>query len=420
MPDQTTFELSELKLNSYQVWVAHPHDGTAQDLTSVCTSIQWDYDLDQACEKYTVTFVKVRDLARLVKPLDHIYILGRKVDAVNGVGTDIEPIKFGIIIEGGIRSTSRGELTVTAYDIMWYLTANKSSHLIMTESASTFFKRICGYYGIPMGHVDETVEIIGPAPLFEQQLYEMFVTSLALTRDVAFQKRIQLTTTDPTTIPLQIRGPRFFLRTQIASVGIWLKTDPTYTWMFDLGNIFESESTWSASTYRNAVKVYRNGTLDVTADGFVNKMEYGANGDLADVGEYPAEKDYTTDPDIKNYGLMVESVSLVGASDPQLSTGDPYQGADYQAKELYVRLRRIVHGGSITSANINTIHAGDALLLNEPVTGMVGKYYVKSGMHKVTGKQSIMTLTLNIEDVLPEAYKTKTEKATPILGSALY
>src|SRR5713226_6949846 len=100
-----TFALSQLRLNAYRVYVVSPHSDIAQDFTPICTGIQWDYDLDQACEKFTITFVKVTDLARQIKLLDQIYIMGVKVSATFGIGKEIEPLKFGIIIEGGIRST---------------------------------------------------------------------------------------------------------------------------------------------------------------------------------------------------------------------------------------------------------------------------------------------------------------------------
>lgn len=419
----TTYKLEDLKLNAYRVWVANPHMGTGQDLTSICTGIQWDYDLDQACEKFTLTFVKVRDLARQVRALDHIYILGIKVDSVTGIGSKIEPLKFGIIIDGGVRTNARGELQITAYDIIWYLTANKSSHMIMAESASTFFKRICGKYGIAMGHVDETNVIVGPAPLFEQQIYEMFVSALALTRDVAFEQRIQASGGDPTKFPLESRGPRFYLRTQVDKVALLAKKDPAFIWKFDSSNILEGQSKWSASTYRNAVQVYRRGNFNVASDGLLTQLDLTADGDISILATVPSKNSQdvdTEDKDIKNFGLLMESVSLVGASDPQLKMLDDYLQAQYQASELYIRLKRITNGGTITTVNINGLGPGDPVYIEEPVSGLVGKFYVKSGMHRVTGRDTTMALTVSLEDLLPEAYKTKPESSSSLFGGPLY
>jgi len=414
------FDLTQLRLNAYRVLVANPHSGIAQDLTTICSSIQWDYDLDQACEKFTITFVKVEDLARQVKPLDHVYVMGVKVSAALGIGTEIEPLKFGIIIEGGIKYSANGELQITAYDIMWYLTANKASHMLQAETATSFFTRICGRYGVPIGHVEDTRIIIGPAPFLEQTLYEMFVTTLAITRDVAFTKRIQDSGGDPTKFPLETRGPRFFLRTNVGKVSIIMKRDPTHIWKLETANIYDAESTWSAATYRNAVKVYNRSATDVTSDGMLAQLQLSSDGDISIVGEIPAQKDLNNDPDIRNYGLLSETVSLVGATDPALRFLDSFQQADYQAKELYVRLKRFQHGGTFTSPNINTIGPGDAILLNEPITGLVGKFYVKSGMHKVTAKNSTMSLTVTLEDLLPEAYKTKPESTSSLIGGPIF
>jgi hypothetical protein len=115
--------------------------------------------------------------------------------------------------------------------------------------------------------------------------------------------------------------------------------------------------------------------------------------------------------------MFAESVSLVGASDPALAQLGNTEQATYQAQQLWVRLKKIAQSATISTVNINTLGPGDPVYVEEPVTGLIGKYYIKSGQHKVTAQSNTMNLTLNIEDVLPEAYKTTTEQSSELLGS---
>jgi hypothetical protein len=417
----TTYTLEQLRINSYQILVLDPGiDNGAnnyQDLTNLCTSIQWDYDLDQACEKYTLTFVKSAGLVDILKPLSHIIINAIQVWANIEVGEKLEPLKYGVIIDTDLASTSKGQVQITAYDIMWYVSTNKSSHALQAETATSFIQRICHKYNIPMGFFADTKTVIGPSTFLERTLWDMFVSTLALTRDVAYKNVLvaqgnSLATAAP--IAPQYQSERYYLRTYFNTIALVKKEDPSFAWLFESKNLFTAAAKWSAQNYRNYVQVFDRKTTDDTAAFDVMAVSSAApGGDISPTGWYP--KDITKDPDIKKYGLLAESVTLVGAADPSLAQLDPATQADYQAQQLLVRLRKILHTATISTLNINTLGPGDAIFINEPITGLTGKYYVKSGSHKVTAKDSTMNLTLNLEDLLPEAYKNVPETASPLV-----
>src|SRR5215471_1170470 len=410
------YSLGDLKLNAYQVLIRDPHADQGYDLTPLCTSLQWDYDLDQACEKFTVTFVKVTGIATLLRPLNHLIITGIKVN-INGVSTEYQPLKFGVIIDTELTDAARGTLTVTAYDIMWYLANNKTSHILNAETATSFITRIAALYGIKMGATAETGIQIGPDIFPERTIWDMFVTTLSLTRDIAYSNRVIAAGSDPSLedpVNPEDKGDRYYIRTNFDKVMLLRKQDPQKAWKFETGNIFAASNRWSAQNYRNVVRVYARSSFDTSSDGVDQMLATAGSGDITVYGQYP--EDPINDPDVLKYGMLSEGVSLAGASDPNLMEADNTAQAQYQAKELWVRLHRILQTGTITTVNINTLGPGDPVYINEPITGLVAKYYVKSGQHKVTAQSSTMNLTLNAIDALPEAYKSKAESVSSLFG----
>ena len=405
-----------ISMKSYQILISDPHSGLGYDLTPVCTSLQWDYDLDQACEKITATFVKVTGMATILKPLNQLIIKAIKITAL-GIGTELENLKFGVIIDTELADQARGTLTVTAYDIMWYLANNKASISLQAETASDFIKRVAPMYGIPLDRVDETYVQLLPNPLIERTLWDMFVSVLSLTRDIAYSQKILSAGSDPATenpIAPEDKGDRYYMRVNFDKVMVIRKQDPLYTWKFELGNIFNASSKWSAANYRNVVRVYKRQQFDSSLSSVADVVVTDDYGDPSNWAQYP--EDTTNDPDIKKYGMLAEAVSLAGAPDAALQEPDNTAQAAYQARELYVRLHRVLQTATITTININTLGPGDMVFVAEPITGLNSKFYVKSGQHKVTAQASVMTLSLNALDMLPEAYKTKAESTTALIG----
>src|SRR5262252_1247228 len=215
-----------IHMESYQILISDPHSLQGYDLTPLCTSIQWDYDLDQACEKITASFVKVSGIATILKPLNQLIINAIKLDAQTGIGTDLEPLKFAVIITTELMDQARGTLTVTAYDIMWYLSNNKASIALQAETASDFINRVAPMFGIPLGRVDQTFTELQPSVFIERTIWDMFVTVLSLTRDIAYSNRILSAGDDPATedpIAPEDKGDRFFLRTNFDHVMVLRK-----------------------------------------------------------------------------------------------------------------------------------------------------------------------------------------------------
>jgi len=410
-----------INLSSYQILISDPHSGQGYDVTPLCTSLQWDYDLDQASEKYTLTLVKVSGIVTLIKPLNQLIIKAILLDAANGISSDMQNLKFGIVIDTSLEDTARGTVTITAYDIMWYLTANKASHILQPhETATHFINRTAALYGIPLGTVEDTVVELGGESgdvWLEQTIWNMWVTALSLTRDVAYSNKILDAGSDPSTedpVAPEDKGSRYYLRTTFDKVNLLRKKDPLMAWKFETGNIFSASSAWTASNYRNVVRVYKRQSFDQSSTDVADNIDITDDGDPLAYGQYP--KDPVNDPQVKKYGMLSEAVSLAGASDPSLMEPDNPAQADYQARELWVRLSRILQTSTISTININTLGPGDPVYISEPITGMNSKFYVKSGSHKVSAQGAIMTLTLNVLDMLPEAYKNQAESTTPLFG----
>src|SRR4029077_14927758 len=117
--------------------------------------------------------------------------------------------------------------------------------------------------------------------------------------------------------------------------------------------------------------------------------------------------------------MFVESVDLQAPGEVALDLGNDRANAEQQGMKLYKKLVKFENTGTITTFNINTVRAGDPVHIRDEITGLVGKYYVKSGTHTVSDQEASMSLTVNIEDALPEAYEARAQTKASSTGSLL-
>src|SRR5580765_2666794 len=126
--DKLKPNIEDLKIGQYKVVIVDAKEGTSQDLSQICSSIQWDYDLDQPAEHYQLTFVHTSNISNRIKPGDRVKLYGY---AVRPYGSNIEIywelLKRIYIAQTSMSSSSGGDLKVTGYNVMWYLMRNKDS-----------------------------------------------------------------------------------------------------------------------------------------------------------------------------------------------------------------------------------------------------------------------------------------------------
>lgn len=405
--------ISELKIGEYKVVVVNVDDGTSQDLSQLVSSIQWDYDLDQPAEHYQVSFVHTQNIAQKVKPGDRIKLYGW---AVRPVGSNIEMywelLKRIYIVETALSSDEGGTLKATGYNVMWYIMRNKDTVMLENETASQFITRTAAYYGIPLGTITDTSVQLEREPFMNRTIWDMWISALSYTRDINTEARYIL----------QEKEGKIELVPKLSPSGVWnfhrgmFEPGPT-SWESNPGNIFSSVNNFSMQNYSNVVRVYKgSSSTSGSTDPFEGTPSSSGGSDPTLIFQWPAQPliEAGQDKEVNKYGMFLESVDLHMPGETSLDLGNDRANAEQQGMKLYKKLVKFENTGTITTFNINTIRPGDPVHIRDEITGLVGIYYVKSGNHVISDQETTMSLTVNIEDALPEAYeaRTQTKKAT--------
>jgi hypothetical protein len=411
----TTPNVKDLKISEYKVVVVDAEQGKSQDLSQLVTSIQWDWDLDQPAEHYKISFAHVNNIGQRVKPGDRVKLYGW---AVRPVGSNIEiyweNIKRIYISETTSGSEQGGEMTATGYNVFWFLMRNKDSVMLQNESATAFIKRTAGYYGIPIGEIAETGVQLQREPFINRTVWDMWVSALSYTRDLK-------------------EDARFILQENQGKIDLVARTKPSGIWKFQRGvfapgpdswannegNLFSSNNTFSMEQYINAIRVYKGGT---EGSSLIDGGGGGGTGTVERVYQFPLQADIEAGKiaEINRYGLFMESVDLQMPGEAALNLGNDAANAEQQAQKIFKKRNKIANTGTVTTFNINTLKPGDPVYVRDDITGLVGMYFAKSGSHVITDQEASMTLTVNIEDALPEAYEAQRQKkdsaASGLLG----
>lgn len=414
-----TPNISDLKISDYKVVVIDVDKGTSQDLSQLCSAIQWDYDLDQAAEHYQISFVHTENIAFRVKPGDRIKLYGY---AVRPIGSNIEIywelLKQIFISQTSIGSESGGELRATGYNIMWYVMRNKDTVMLENETASQFITRTAAYYGIPLGTIQDTGVVLEREPFMNRTIWDMWVSALSYTRDINASARFIL----------QEKDGKIQLVSRVTPSGVWnfhrgFFTPGPDSWNNNPGNIFSSQNNFSMENYSNVVRVYKGGGSTTESSPL---LEGGGAADAPALQfQYPAQEliESGNVKEINKYGMFVESVDLQMPGETALDLGNDKSNAEQQGMKLYAKLSKFENTGTITTFNVNTMRPGDQVHIRDEITGLVGVYFVKSGSHVVSDQESSMSLTVNIEDALPEEYAARAQRqrtgGTDLLGSGV-
>jgi hypothetical protein len=415
-----TPNIDELKISEYKVVVVDVDSGTSQDLSQLVSSIQWDYDLDQPAEHYQISFVHTENIAMKVKPGDRIKLYGW---AVRPVGSNIEMyweyLKRIYIVETSLSSSDGGTLQATGYNVMWYLMRNKDTVMLESETASQFITRTAAYYGIPLGTVMDTGVQLEREPFMNRTIWDMWVSALSYTRDINATARFIL----------QEKDGKVELIARTPSSGVWnfhrgmFEPGPD-SWNNNPGNIFSSVNNFSMQNYSNVVRVYKGSSGSSSSSDLLEGGGANSGGTPTLQFQYPPQAVIESggDKEINKYGMFSESVDLQAPGEASLDLGNDGSNAEQQGMKLYKKLVKFENTGTITTFNINTMRPGDAVHIRDEITGLVGQYYVKSGNHTISDQEASMSLTVNIEDKLPEEYdaraQTKSSAGGGLLGPA--
>lgn len=245
----------------------------------------------------------------------------------------------------------RGDMNVTAYDENVYLTKSTENRKFTKMKASEIARRICNDFDIPIGKISDTGYVIPKLIMRDKSLYDILLYALTLTKKQT--------------------GKRFFISNKDGKFYLRAASESTSKYLIERGrNIITASYSESIEETKTQVKVI--GGKD---DKFVVKLK---NDSLA-----------------KKYGIMQE----IDHMDEKATKSQVEQRARTLLKERGV----IDDQASVEVLGIDDVITGTAVYVKEPMTGIVGGYYVTSDSHTFsdTGVHT-MSLELSATYDLPK------------------
>lgn len=308
----------------------------------IMTSVTWSGDVTLGFRRLEVSLMNTLDGRTRALSFEK----GRELRLYDG---ETELFR-GVIFADSIDST--GRMTLTAYDENVYLTKNRDSKRFTNMTASAIVREICADFGIPAGDIEETDYVIPKLILRDRTLWDMIITALTETK--------------------RATGKRYFVYAKEGRLCVTRWRPDAEQWLLESGtNILSATNTGSIEDLRNQVKVQSSETE--TKSPLVATV---LNGDL-----------------IVKYGLM-QHLETVDSDSSQSQIEEI-------ARQLLEDLARISDEASIEAlGNVNVV-AGTAVYVVEPLSGIMGGYYVVTDEHTWTNGVHRMRVTLSANEALP-------------------
>lgn len=246
--------------------------------------------------------------------------------------------------------TYGGELSLTAYDDLFYLTQNTDRYLFTNKSLGEILKRICSDFQIPLGTVAETPHKM--TRRFDgQPLFDIVMTAISLT--------------------YKHTGVKYYLYCDKGKLNLVKRADQAKKWVIEDGVNLVSY-TFGQSAEEMATRI---------------KLESGEDKKII-----VAKIDNPTLQ--KRFGIIqhYEQVS------EKLNKAQLLQRAQSMLKEK----AKIQESFSLDALGIPDVISGSAVYVANAELGVRSAFYVDEDTHTFEGKDHQMSLTLTKTDELPE------------------
>jgi hypothetical protein len=325
--------------------VVYVEGGTQTVLDTIVISITWSGDTQQAMRKLEVSLQNVSNFydngAKRVVDIK----LGKELRLLE----DSKELFRGVVFATEI--DLRGHFTCTAYDEAVYLTKNSDSKKWLKKKASDIVSELCSEYGIATGSIEDTGYVIPKMIIKNKSLYEHIITALTETR--------------------KNNGRTFKL----------IQADGKL-------NLYERKKQVSQHVIENGVNLIE-ASYSVNMDDMRTKVKV-----IGGKEDAPVEVVEQNSALIADYGIMqhVEEVSDDDATQAQMQA---------KAKELLEQLGTFDDEAEIECLGITEVISGTAIYVKEPMTNIMGGYYVTADTHSFEGTKHIMSLTLSATDDIP-------------------
>lgn len=308
-------------------------DGIQYFLEDAVESVKWSGDIKQASRKLDVSLMNLGDVSiENGKEIRFYY-------------NDVELFR-GIIFETSINQI--GEMSITVYDELKYLTTNNENRLFKSTKASSIVSTLCGDFGIPVGTVTDTGYAIKKM-ITNGTLWDTFQRALSYTKEKT--------------------GRNYYIYSSEGKLNLVERKSEVVRWVIESGSNLETASRRiSIENLRNSIKLISG-----------------------DIEKSPKINVYKDDTSIAKYGKMQE-VENVDEKETRLK-----EIADRKLKELNKPEDEI----TVTAAGITGIISGRGVYAYDTLTNLSGGYYVTQDSHSFDSDGTYsMDLTLSATDDL--------------------
>ncbi|WP_010495086.1 XkdQ/YqbQ family protein [Paenibacillus elgii] len=342
-------------------------------LDPIVTAVTWSGDITQAARKLEVSMKNTLDGVKQAVSIE----LGRDLRLYE----DGNELFRGIIFAHEIDAA--GKMTVTAYDQAIYLTKNEDTRKFYGMTASAIIRELCADFGIEVGEIADTAYVIPRLILKDKSLRDMMVTALTLT-----QKQ---------------NGRRFWLTSRAGALNLVERGEKRVDWVLENGrNITGASYGLSIEDMRNKVKVVANEDAKpgASSSGGMNLPPEALDmisGNI-NVPKKDSKKPITITLEetelMQRFGTMQHLEKM---------SGDVTRAqVEQTARELLEKLSKIKDDARVEALGNTEITSGTAVYVIEPMTSIVGGFYVVTDSHTWEKGVHRMSLTISGDEGLPQ------------------
>lgn len=316
-----------------ELWVIKAD--TMTNVTPIIGTVRWRSNVDELGDElnFNVAFNDARFFPKNPIEIGNLMVLKGKEELFRGIV--IDEVKRG-----------RSDLNYVSFDYAFYLNKSKGFYQFK-ERADNAIKKLCGYFNVPIGNIASMPTII-------KKIYPNETIS-EIIKDIMLQVH-------------NATGIKYLMEMRNGKLYIEKQQDLLIQANFKLAsNIALNDVTHAISepSRRRSIENMKN-SIQIVSN---NKL-------LATI---------KNDALINQYGLLQDIVQ-----------DDDVAKARTTASNMLKEFGKILEENSLTMIGDEKVRAGRIMEINEPVTGMVGKFLIKSAEHIKHGEIHTMNIDLGV------------------------
>lgn len=312
-----------------------------KDVTGSVNNVEWRGDIAQAYRSLTITLTNTYNGRTRLLNIEK----GKELRFYH----NDEFLFRGIVFSDEINS--KGHHSVTAFDDNVYLTKVLDDRRFVNIKASDIARRLCNDFGVPVGSISDTGYVIPKLMRRSNTLYDMIIDALTITKKQT--------------------GRRFFIYNELGKFMLKERGERIIS-----GTIAAADTLLDAS-YSQSIEDLKSQVKVVGGD-----------------DSSPITVTVKDDALIQRFGMMQHLEQV----DEKMTKSQIEQ----RARELLRQLGTIDDEASVTALGNTKAVAGASMHIREPMTGIIGDYYIVTDTHQFSNGSYIVNLKLSATDDLPE------------------